>query len=208
MTNSPETNPPSDGLRQAAAAALADVDALALSGDDRNTVLGILLKARLGGSAPPTPAGNGDAKDKGKGENNHVIQDAVADGDLIGKISAALKLDRDLVELVYAAQDGEPTVVVSAKKIASNKAEGTRQLAQLVSAARQITGLEEWTSSATIRPVVTNFGRLNVSNFAATLQQMDNVALIRGKGQQREVKITKPGIENTADLVKSLVGTE
>jgi hypothetical protein len=33
-------------------------------------------------------------------------------------------------------------------------------------------------------------------------------SLVRGKGQQREVKITKPGYENTGDLIKSLVSGE
>lgn len=206
MTTDAEIDSPSSDLRQAAAAAIADVDALGLSGDDRNTVLQALLKARLGGFAPRALAGNRDQM--GKEETDYVIQGPVEEGDVIGKISAVLKLDRDLVELVYAVQDGEPMVVVSAKKIASNKAEGTRQLAQLISAARQIVGLEEWTSSATIRQVVTDFGRLNVGNFAAALQRMDEVALTRGKGQQREIRITKPGIENTADLIKSLVGSE
>lgn len=208
MTASSEGSGPSNNpLRDAAAAAIADVEALGLSGEDRTTVLDALLKARLGGFTPPAPIfGNGN---QGNGEANSIGQQRpVEEGDVIGKIGAALKLDRDLVELVYAAQDGEPTVVVSAKKIATNKAEGTRQLAQLVSAGRQIVGLEEWTSSGTIRSVVSDFGRLNASNFAATLHQMDNVALLRGKGQQREVKITKPGIEQTAELIKSMVGND
>ena len=37
---------------------------------------------------------------------------------------------------------------------------------------------------------------------------MDNVAVIRGKGQQREVKISKPGIQATADLIKGIAGTD
>lgn len=134
------------------------------------------------------------------------IAEPVDDGDVISRVSSGLKVDRDTLELVYAAQDGEPHVVISAKKIAQNKALAARQLGQLVAAARQAAGLEEWTSAATIRKVVTDYGRLDSGNFAATIQQMDNVAVIRGKGQQREVKITRPGMEAASDLINSLAG--
>jgi hypothetical protein len=78
-----------------------------------------------------------------------------------------------------------------------------------VAAARQVVGIEEWTSVSTIRKVVTDYGRLDGGNFAATIQQMaDNVAVIRGKGQSRVVKITKPGLEATADLIKGIAGVE
>jgi len=101
------------------------------------------------------------------------------------------------------------TFAASAKKLPPNKALAARQLGQLVAAARQVVGIEEWTSVSTIRKVVTDYGRLDGGNFAATIQQMaDNVAVIRGKGQSREVKITKPGLEATADLIKGLAGVE
>jgi hypothetical protein len=170
-------------------------------------VLKALLKARLGGFTSATPGSIGSSH-VGNAVGSVVPQTSIEDGDVIGKISATLKIDRDSLEMVYAIQDGEPHVVVSSKKISSNKALGTRQLGQLVAAARQIAGLEEWTSAATIRKVVTDYGRNDSSNFAATIQAMDNVAVVRGKGQQREVKITKPGIENTAELVKTLAGAE
>jgi hypothetical protein len=209
MTTDPERLPADNGMRAAAAAALADVDALGVSGDDRTIILEALLRARLDGFAPAAaPVQATQIPDGGGGAGGHGDRLQVQDGDVLGKIAAGLKIDRDAVELVYALQDGEPNVVVSAKKIASNKSLGTRQLGQLVAAARQIAGLDEWTGAGTIRPVAFDYGRLDPSNFAASLQQMDDVALIRGKGQQREVKITKPGLESTGDLVKSLIGGE
>lgn len=207
MATSIDSNGTDNNFRKAAAIALGDVDALGLTGDDRRIVLTALLKARFVGA---TVSNGTQGLPQGQIQSlaNQPVQTTAEGGDLLGRISTVLKVERDLIELVYAIQDGEPTVVVSAKKIASNKSQGTKQLAQLVSAARQITGLEEWTSSATIRAVATDFGRINASNFAATLQQMDKVALIRGRGQQREIKITKPGIEDTAELIKSLTGSE
>jgi hypothetical protein len=198
----------SDGIRRAAAAALADVNALAVQGDDRRIILKALLDARLGVSEPVPPGKH----TSGQPANGHNLDLQVpaqgAVDDVIGKLSAGLKVDRDTLELVYAEQNGEPHLVISAKKLAQNKALAARQLGQLVAAARQVVGIEEWTSVSTIRKVVTDYGRLDSGNFAATIQQMDNVAVTRGKGQSREVKITKPGLEATADLIKDLAGVE
>ncbi|MFI5587178.1 hypothetical protein ACIA5G_19170 [Amycolatopsis sp. NPDC051758] len=196
-----------DAVRLAAAQALADVEALRLTGDDRRIVLRELLKARLGGFKAVEPhlpsgdsGGEGVSRDMGGFEGSN--------GDLIDKISRVLMVDRDTLEVVYACKDDELQVVVSTKRLAPNKALATRQLAQLVSAGRQAAGVDEWTAAAVIRNVVSDYGRLDVNNFAATLTQMDNVAVVRGKGQQREVKITRPGLEGTADLVKELAGVD
>lgn len=205
MTGVAEAESLGDSVRQAAAAALADVNELKVEGEDRKILLKALLQARLGasGSASPTISGAQNQASNGAPLNTPPL---VSSDDVMGRIGAALKVDRDTLDLVYALQDGEPHVVISAKKIAANKSLAARQLGQLVAAARQAAGLEEWTPAATIRRVVTDYGRLDSGNFASSIQQMDNVAVIRGKGQQREVKITKPGMEATADLIKSLAG--
>ncbi|MEU0499121.1 hypothetical protein [Mycobacterium sp. NPDC006124] len=210
MSTSESELEPEDPIRQAAAAALADVDALEASGDDRSILLKALLEARLprpnGFSPLPLPVASVQAPPVSPGappSTQHVEA-----GDVLGHICAALKVDRDLIDLVYTLQDGEPHIVVSPKRIATNKAQATRHLAQLVAASRQAAGLEEWTSVTSIRKVVTDYGRLDSGNFASYLQNLDGVALLRGKGQQREIKITKPGYEATGDLVRALVGTD
>ena len=208
MVDSSETDSLSSNLRQATAAALADVEALGITSEDRNVVLKALLQARFGeftATSPDHKVSGGLATPAG----NQIGAPKVSEnGDALDKISTILKLDRDTLELVYAIQDGEPRVVVSAKKIATNRSLATRQLGQLVATARQIAGIEEWTSSGVIRSVVQNYGRLDTSNFAANIQQMDDVAVIRGKGQQREVKITKPGVEATTALIKAIIGSD
>lgn len=163
----------------------------------------------MGGRTEASPGTNLVTPPKGDRQVAAPISaQEVEPGDLIGAMGAKLKIERDTLELVYAVDDGVPQVVVSSKKISSNKSVGTRQLGQLVAAGRQLVGIEEWTAAGTIRKVVADYGRLDSSNFAATLQQLENVALVRGKGQQREIKITKPGFENTADMIKSLAGSD
>jgi hypothetical protein len=190
-----------DSIRAAAAAALDDLNALSPDSEDRQTLLNALLSAHLNHLAP---VAGGDQAGGGRIDDGKVTP-AISEGDLLGRIASGLKVERDTVELVYDITDGEPHVVVSPKRIATNKSLATKQLGQLVAAARQILNLEEWTPVSTIRQVVTDFGRLDSSNFAASIQQMDSVALVRGKGTSREVKITKPGLEATADLINSIV---
>jgi len=208
MSNPVETKLLGDDLRQAAAAALADVDALALTTADRPVFLKALLQARLGGYTFVGTSSGGVGVGVTKTTDASGNSEFINDGDPISRISTKLGVDRDTLELIYSIQDGEPNVVVSSKKISANKSEATRQLGQLVAAARQIIGLDEWTSATTIRKVVTDYGRLDSGNFAATIQQMDAVAVIQGKGQHRQVKITKPGFEATAELIKDLTGGE
>jgi len=193
-------------LRRAAAASVADVDALNLEGEDRSIVLKALLQARLGDStaiAVP-PRGGGSASVASKAAVTHQPDS----GDVLGRVAQVLQVEREALDMVYAVEDGEPALVVSAKKIATNKSAGARELAQLVAAARQAAGIEEWTSASTIRAVVSEYGRLDSNNFASSIQAMDNIAVLKGKGLQREIKITRPGLESTADFIRSIAGGE
>lgn len=193
-------------LRRAAAASVADVDALSLEGEDRSIVLKALLQARLGDSTaiPVTPRGGGSASVAARAST----QQFAASGDVLDRVAQVFQVEREVLDTVYAVEDGEPTLVVSAKKIAPTKSAGARELAQLVAAARQAAGIEEWTSASTIRAVVSDYGRLDSNNFASSIQAMDNIAVFKGKGLQREIKITRPGLESTADFIRSIVGGE
>lgn len=186
-------------IRDAIAASLADVDASGVSAGDRAVVLRAVLNARMGVSMPPTsaPALPGKAS---------TPATPVDDSDVLGKISAAMHVERELLELLYDVQDGKPNVVVSGKKLPDNKANATKVLAQLVVGARQAAGLEEWTPVGEVRNVVNDYGRLDSGNFATTIQQLDSVCLLRGKGTARELKVTKPGMEDIATVITALAG--
>lgn len=183
------------------------MNALSLTGADRSIVLKEILRARLIGLRP-TDGGSDRVSDTGASPERTGPGAEKKDDDVLDVIGAALKVDRDMLELVYAIKDGEPQLVVSSKRIAANKATATRQLAQLIAAARQVMRLEEWTPASAIRKVVQEFGRLDTSNFAASIQQLDNVGVLRGKGQQRELKITRSGLEDTAELIKTLASAD
>ncbi len=206
MIDQTDTETKDYGFREIAVESLKDVDDLHLSGDDRKIVLESLLKARLENKTSLLMLHDKitTTRDMANGPASSLAEGV----GVMGKVSAVFKLSLDILEQVYDDQDGEPALVISPKRLSDNKAEATRQIAQLLSAARQAAGLEEWTSAATIRKVVTNYGRMDTNNFAAILKGMDNVAVIRGQGQSRELKITKPGTEATSELINSLVGIE
>ncbi|MFD1714514.1 hypothetical protein ACFSBZ_08540 [Amnibacterium flavum] len=177
-----------------------EVDGMGLKPADRSIVLEALLRARL------SPSSSTSATHAEAGSTDKPLVQPAEQGDVLGKLAHVLNLPKDTLELVYDVVDDGPALVVSAKKIATNKSQGMRQLAQLISAARQISGIEEWTSAGLIRKVAQDYGRLDGSNFAASLQLLEDVAVLRGKGASREVKITKPGIEATSELIRTITG--
>lgn len=199
-------------IRAAIRAAIADVDAAEVSREDRAVVLGVVLAKRVGLAAHSTPA----TPDGGRAQHLPQEPDATngriapPDDGLVGRIAGALKVSRDVVDLVYDDRDGELGVVVSARRLADDKANATRQLAQIVAVGRQAAGLEEWTPVGRVREVVSDYGKLDSANFASYVQRLDkdNVCLMRGKGANRELKVTRSGMESIAEMLTALVATQ
>lgn len=206
MNDDLDTNLDADSaaLRAAAAAALGDVDFLSLAGADRSVVLGILLASRLQLGSPSRKAIGGESADTSRKPPEPSA--TVDEGDILGRVASGLKIPRDVVELVYDSKDGQLGVVLSPRRLASDKANATRQIAQIVAAGRQAAGIEEWTPMAAVRAVVSDYGRLDSGNFAAHVQGggLDHAFLFRGKGLGREVKVTRGGMEAAAELIVRL----
>jgi hypothetical protein len=196
-------------LRTAARSAVDDVNSLNLSPSDRPVVLGLILATRLGlvsgvaaaVSAAPVPAPASAAVQTVKAGA------PIPEGDLIAKIAAALKLDHELAERIYDVKDGELGYVISARRLAADKANATRQLAAIVAAGRQAAGLEDWTPVSVVREVVHDFGKLDAANFAGYIAKLDkdDAYLVRGKGANREIKVTRSGLDPVGELLTSLL---
>lgn len=189
-------------IRNAIEATIADLDHVGVEGEDRSIVLRAVLALRLGGNTSTTSPAPGLPA-------TAVATTAAAtvdESDVLGKIAASMKLSREVLELVYDVQDGQPSLVISAKKLSDRKAEATKVIAQLVAGARQAAGLDEWTSVGTIRSVVNDYGRLDSNNFAVAIQGLDKICLYRGKSTSRELKVTRAGMEEIAALIVNLVG--
>jgi len=201
-----------EGIRAAAVAAVADVDSLAVSEADRPIVLRAVLEARLGlieRTASQNVPQDGGPQDSGTNSTKlpKVVQPLRSD-DMLGKIAAGLRLDRDKVEQVYAEDEGELDVVISPRRLAPDKANATRQLAQILAAGRQLAGLDdEWTSVGKVREKVNEFGKLDGGNFAQYIGTLnkDDACVLKGKGVSREIKVTRAGRESIGEMINSLL---
>lgn len=195
-------------FKTAVAATLQDIADLGVAPEDRQTVLRAGITYRLGGVTFASANGAAGSVAAQGGRPNQNLGSASDRGDLLDKISSKLKLDREVVEMVYADQDGELDYVLSGKKLPDNKAAAAKIIAQLVMGGRQAAGLDdEWTQYAVIRGVVLDFGKLDSGNFATQMGALpDKVCVISGKGADRKMKVTKGGWEDIAALITVLVG--
>ena len=122
-------------------------------------------------------------------------------------LSTRLNIDAEtLRDVFHVRDDGEIELIFPAGKVDRKLTTGTKQIALLVAAARQASGLEDWTSLGNIRTWCEHYKRLDGPNFATSVKQMDDVFTFRGTGQKREVRMARPGWEKATELVKSIVG--
>lgn len=160
-----------------------------------------------GGSAPATkpPVGAGAKQRQG-----HVAGDtSLGDESVLGKIAERLKLERVVVEEVFHHDGDDLQIVLGTAKFDKTKRAGTIQLALLLAAGRQASGLEEWTSVKDIREFAKDFGRFDQANFAYTITKMDDVFMYTGSSAaDRKVKVSRQGYERAAALIMALTGGE
>lgn len=149
-------------------------------------------------------AGGSSAAVRVTGEPIAAARGFAADGDEIQQIASRLGLSPELIADVFDFSGDDPEIVIATSKLDREKAAASKQLALLVTAARQAIGKEDWTSAGVIRDVCRDYGKLDSANFATTLLSMGSIFNFRGKGQQREVKLTRHGYERAATLVQEL----
>jgi len=129
------------------------------------------------------------------------------EGTPLQHIATRLDLGVEVVSEVYFEDGDGINVGVAPRRLESATARATKQLALLVAAGRQAAGLdaEGWTSTAEIRKVCRDFGKFDEGNFASTIREMQDHFNFRGKGLQRQVRLTRGGWEAAQELVRSLV---
>jgi hypothetical protein len=123
------------------------------------------------------------------------------ESDRVGTLASRLGLDSATVEDVYYVDNDELGLSMAPSRFDARKAPGTKQIALLVAAGRQGGGWEEWTPLRTIRETVRDYGRLDQANFATTIKNMGHAFNLRGRGHQVEVRVTRPGFEQAAQLI-------
>jgi hypothetical protein len=126
-------------------------------------------------------------------------------GKPIEAIAAKLGLELEAVAEVFHDDGGKLGIGVAPAKLAKGHAAATKQIALLLASGRQAGGYDDaYTRVSEIREMCRDFGRLDPGNFSTTVTEMTQDFTFKGKGQTRQVHVTKPGWANARDLVMSL----
>jgi hypothetical protein len=160
------------------------------------------LVPAVSASLPLPPNGSGSSSAGSTPPND-------ADAKTLARVAAKLKVSTDAVGEVFHIEDDRPILIIGTGKLESGKGPATKQIALLISAARQAGGWDsDWTSVTEVRPVAQNYGKFDSGNFASTIKEMDDVFNFTGDGQSRKIKVNRKGLEEAAALVKKLAGEE
>lgn len=189
-----------DRIKEAIDLAWASVEASDLPtgiGDDYHLVIFTeVLRRALDGKQAPAP---GTAPIQAA-----AAASAPADTGL-ARLATRLMVPADALADVFAIEDGDVTLHVASTRIAATKSKATRDIALLVTGARQGADIDEsWTDISHIRDALTQYSRYDTSNFSKYLRETGDVFNFRGKPVQ-QLRLTRPGWEAATQLVKSLI---
>ena len=125
------------------------------------------------------------------------------DGTLLSTLANSLELPLEQIKDVFYADGERIELIISPQQLDKSTAGAMKEIALLITVARQCSGLEEWTPVSEVREVCDDFRKVDSSNFAKTITSMQSLRP-RGKGQQRELKVRRPALEEAKDLIKRL----
>jgi len=124
-------------------------------------------------------------------------------GSQLDRLAARFGLAHDVVEGVFAEGRNGLQVNVRPERLSRSKSAGARELAMLVAAMHQAES-DDPTPVEEIRRVVEEYSRYDQPNFASSLAAMKGPFLVSGPSRARTFKLTRPGWQQAADLVREL----
>jgi hypothetical protein len=182
-----------DVLREAAAA----VAAAELPEELRSVAFGKAVDMLV---AAPAPGHETDNKRYGRQDQPSRSDDPLQ------QIATKLETDIDVIDEIFDHEAGEPKLIISRSKLDSSKKAATKQITLLVVAARQASGVDQWTESKVIREVATDYGKFDRANFAAAVSELEDELSFSGTRRARKVKMRRDGFKRTAALIRQLHG--
>lgn len=126
----------------------------------------------------------------------------------LAKVAAALKIDIEAVNAVFDVDaEGSIELVVSSARLPEGMRQATQEIAILMTAARQLGGIEDYTPLDVIRRVCEDHKRLDGSNFAKAVSDV-TVFSLRGKPRAREARLSRAGHDQARALIVRLSGVD
>jgi len=168
----------------------------------RQVAFGKVFDLLVGGRTTPTARGNGP------GPTPPDAEGTSREGEPLDGVATRLGVQRDVVDRVYFIEGDRLELVVSPSRLDVAKSRATEQIALLVAAGRQGSGLDQdgWTSVEPIREVCENFKRYDQGNFATTIKDLGSILTVRGTGRDRKLRMTAPAWQKARDLIANLAG--
>jgi hypothetical protein len=127
------------------------------------------------------------------------------DSPAVAKAAQKLRVQKSLLSRVLDFDQDGVHVIVQRSKLAKTKAEAIQQVATLVVAGRQATGIDPdgWTQQSHVREATEALGVDDPKNFATHLKRVNGIRS-RGSGKTGELKMNAVGFEAAADLIRQL----
>lgn len=123
------------------------------------------------------------------------------------RLSAKVKVPEAALLDVFGFNEDGVALHVTSTKIASTKSKATQEVALLITAARQGSGLDEgWTSANHVREALQHYKKYDQSNFSANLKALKDAFNSRGNGPAMELRLTQPGWETAIEVVQRIAG--
>jgi hypothetical protein len=185
-------------LRQAAAV----VEEAQLADDLRPIAFARVLDLTLGGASQAGPDPSAD-QPRRTGATRRAQADA---SDPVGALAAKLKLDADAVERVFDFHGDGVQLTVATSDLAESQSEATGEVAYLITAALQASGLKDEVPIQTIKEACEDRGVLDAPNFARAMSKIEGKGISkRGAGKHRAYKINARGYEIAAKIVERII---
>lgn len=161
----------------------------------RNGAAGTPVTSRPDGASGKAPKANAEKADGVFAEEQQRI-DAIA---------TYFRITPDEVLHLFDTSEETPSLVLHSSSLDNTNTVATRQIALIVTGGR--TALGQKTTTADIRSVVDNYGRLDSSNFMGTLANMPELAVLgKPRSPNRVVRMKATGAEQARELAQRMIG--
>jgi hypothetical protein len=188
-----------DDVKDLVERAVAVVEDLSVPDDLREAAFVGALSLLSGGGRAQLVAGH--ESPSSSSARSPELRPAATGPNVLDAIASGLEASAADVQRLFADKDGTPQLIVKSSALPKAKSAGAHDIALLTMAARQLSGIDDYTDAEVLRDAAKRYGKFDVSNFGAHMRALDNYVLTDGKGASAKRKLTHPGIEAASALV-------
>jgi hypothetical protein len=125
----------------------------------------------------------------------------------LSRLAARVGVSESALADLFEITEDSVSLHVASSRISSTKSRATREVALLITGARQGSGADEaWTAVEHVRETLQHYRRYDTNNFSSYLKGVTDAFNFRGRGSSMEVRLTQPGWEMAINLITSLAG--